>query len=159
MSKRFIYINSIEKCINQFAIGYMVNPKLHVTMTGIINAMKNNTCVTVLVIFYDNRTNNTMKFYRFLSGVLYSVIENYVCNNYLCCHSKKLSVISSDKIFGEASYNELLGIGIPEVLMNLVSCHGFMKKPNSTVILVCRYSLENYYLGKFLLLLNTTLSS
>ena len=25
-------------------------------------------------------------------------------------------------------YNELIGIGIPEVLMNLIYCHRFMKK-------------------------------
>ena len=48
---------------------------------------------------------------------------------------KTLSVISVDKIPEEASYNELLDIGIPEVLMNLVSCHKSTKKPNSTVIL------------------------
>ena len=66
-------------------------------------------------------------------------MDGYVCVDYLCCHSKTLNVISSDKIFEEASYNGLLDVGIPEVLMNLVSCHGFMKKPNSTVILVFRY--------------------
>ena len=57
-------------------------------------------------------------------------IENYVCIDYLCCHSKTSIVINSDKIFDEASYNGLLGIVITEVLMNLVSCHGFTKKPN-----------------------------
>ena len=134
MSKRFIYINSIEKCINQFAIGYMVNPKLHVTMTGIINAMKNNTCVIVLVIFYDNRTNNTMKFYRFLSGVLYSVIENYVCIEYISCKSKTISDISIDKFLEDCSYNEFLVIFIQEVLMEFIPCHGFMKNTNSTGI-------------------------
>ena len=30
MDKTFIYINNTEKLINQFSIGYMVNPKLHV---------------------------------------------------------------------------------------------------------------------------------
>ena len=72
-------------------------------------------------MFYETKTKKPTTVYRVLSCVIYSVIENYVCNNYLCCHSKKLSVISSDKIFGEASYNELLGIGIPEVLTNLIS--------------------------------------
>ena len=32
--------------------------------------------------------------------------------------------------------------------MNLVSYHGFMKKPNSTVILNFWYILVNYYLAK-----------
>ena len=70
------------------------------------------------------------KLFRVLSYVLYYVIENNVCINYLCCNSKTLSVISSDKIFKKASCNELLGIGITEVLMNLISFHGFIKKPN-----------------------------
>ena len=43
-------------------------------------------------------------------------------------------------------FNVLHGIGIPELLLNLVSCHGFMKKPNSTVILNLQYSLVNKYL-------------
>ena len=98
-------------------------------MSGIRNVLKKeNMCVIALVIFYENRTNNTMKVFRVLSCVLYTVIENYVCIAYLCCQSKKLSLICSDKVFYDGSYNELLGIGIPEVLMNFISCHGFMKK-------------------------------
>ena len=46
------------------------------------------------------------------------------------------------------SSNELLGIGIAEVLMNLISCHGLMKKINSTVILLCHTRLVEYYLEK-----------
>ena len=65
-----------------------------------------------------------------LSCVIYSVIENYVFIDHLCFYPKTLSVIYSDEIFGEASYNVLLGIGIPGVLMKLVPCHEFMKKPN-----------------------------
>ena len=94
-----------------------------------------------------------------LSYVLYSVIENCVCIDYLCHHSKKLSVISSDKSFKEVSYNGLLDIVILEVLMKLVSCHGLVKKSNSTFIFNCRYRLVNYHVEKGLLLLNTNLSS
>ena len=68
-----------------------------------------------------------MKVLRVLSRVLYSFIENYVCIDYLGCQYKRLSTICSDKIFSGMSYNSFLGIGIPEVLMNLISCHGFMK--------------------------------
>ena len=70
-----------------------------------------------------------------LSCVFFSVIDNYVSIDHICCQSKTLSAISSDKIFYQASYNILLGFGIPGVLINLVNFHGFMKKPNSTVIL------------------------
>ena len=75
-------------------------------------------------------------------------MDNYVCIDYLSCKLKTLSSISSKLIFEQTSFNILLGIGIPELLLNLVSCHGFMKKPNSTVILNCRYCLINNYLGK-----------
>ena len=109
---------------------------------------KKDTCIIALVMFYENKTKNSTKVYRVLSCVLYSVIDNYVWIDYLCCHSKTLRIISSDRIFEEASYNGLLGIGIPEVLMNLISWHGFTKKKNSTVMLVCRYCLVNYYLSK-----------
>ena len=68
---------------------------------------------------------------------------------------KKLSIISYDRIFKQKSYNILLGVGITEVLMNLVSYHGFIEKPNSTVILNCQYCLVNKYLAKGFLLLQT----
>ena len=42
----------------------------------------------------------------------------------------------------------MLDIDILEVLMNLISCHGFMKNKNSTVVLVCLYQLVNYHLLK-----------
>ena len=87
--------------------------------------------------------------------VLYYLINNYVCIDYICCQWKKLSIISYDRIFKQKSYNILLGVGITEVLMNLVSYHGFIEKPNSTVILNCQYRLLNKYLAKGFLLLQT----
>ena len=66
---------------------------------------KNDTCVISLVIVFDTKTKNPTKLYRVLSCVLYFVIYNYVCIEYLCFHSKKLTIISSDKIFEEVSYN------------------------------------------------------
>ena len=80
--------------------------------------------------------------------VLYSQIENYVCIKYLSCQYKTLSSIYSNRIFEQTSLNILLGIGIPEVLLSLLSCHGFTEKPNSTVILNIRYRLVNNHLSK-----------
>ena len=69
-------------------------------MKNIIDVMrKKDTCVIALVMFYESKTKNPIKFYRVLSFVLYYIIENYFCINYLCCQSKTLSRISSDKIF------------------------------------------------------------
>ena len=53
------------------------------------------------------------KVYRVLSCDLYSFRDDYVYIDYICCQYKTLSVISSDKIFEQASYNILLGICIP----------------------------------------------
>ena len=79
---------------------------------------------------------------------LYYVIDNYFFIDYLCCQSKTISDISRDKVFENKSYNELLGIGIPEVIMNLISCHGFTKNTISNFILVCHYWLVNYNYAK-----------
>ena len=51
------------------------------------------------------------------------------------------------------SYNEFIGIGIQEVLMNLLSFHEFTKKINSTVILLCHTRLVGYYLSNGLFIL------
>ena len=90
--------------------------------------LQKNTCVISLVMIYENRTTNPTKMFRVLSCVLYYVIDNYVCIDYLCWHSKTLIVICCDKMFVGTGYNESLGIGIPEMLLNLISCHGFTKK-------------------------------
>ena len=41
-----------------------------------------------------------------------------------------------------------MGIGIPDLLMNLMSCHGFLKKIDSVVILKCPKRMLEYYLSK-----------
>ena len=97
-------------------------------------AKKKNTRVIALIMFYDNRGTKPKKVYRVLSCVLYSLIENYVCIHYLSCQSKTLRKISSDRIFQQKNVYILLGIGIPILLLNLVSCHELAEKPNTTVI-------------------------
>ena len=89
--------------MNQFAIGYMVNPILYVnkalryqvekclkekfhssTQSDIKNLMvKANTYVISLVMFYDNRTMNKLRLFRLLSCVVYYLIDNCVCIDYL----------------------------------------------------------------------------
>ena len=86
--------------------------------------------------------------YRVSSCVLYSLIENYAWIDYLSCQSKTLSRISSNRISEQISFNILLIIGIPELLLNLVSCHGFVDNPNSTDILNYRSRLVNRYSAK-----------
>ena len=107
-----------------------------------------NICVMALIMIYENNGGNAKIVYIVLSCVVYFLIDNYVCIDYLSCQLKTLSSISYEPTFEDTSFNILLGIGIPELLLNLVSCHGFTKKPNSTVILNCRSRLANNYLEK-----------
>ena len=98
--------------------------------------MKNKgTCVIAKIMFYENKGTEQKKVYRVLICVPYYLIDNYVCIDYLLCQSKTLSRISYNIISGKTSFNILLGIGITELLLNLLSCHGFTEKPNETVIL------------------------
>ena len=46
---------------------------------------KNNTCVIALIFFYENKEAKPKKVYRVLSCVLYYLIYNYVCIEYLAC--------------------------------------------------------------------------
>ena len=82
-------------------------------MEGIRIVMrKKYTCIIAQIFFYETETNNTIKVYRVFSCVLDSVVDNYVCIEYLCCRYKTLSVLFSHQISQEESYNGLLGIGI-----------------------------------------------
>ena len=47
------------------------------------------------------------------------------------------------------------GMGTPEILMNIMSCHGFSKYTASSVILTCRGSLVPCYLNKVFITVET----
>ena len=107
-----------------------------------------NTCVMALIMISENNGEIPKTLYIVLSFVFYSLIYNYFCVDFLSYQSKILGSISSSPTFDDTSFNILLGIGITELLLNLVSCHGFMKKQNSTVILNCQNGLINNYSSK-----------
>ena len=46
-------------------------------------------------------------------------------------------------------FDRILGIGIPYLLTNLMSCHGFLRNINSVVILKCPKRMLEYYLSKW----------
>ena len=77
--------------------------------------MKNNTYVMELIIIYENNGETPKQLYRVLSCVVYTIIDSYVCIDYLPCQSRPLSEISSNPTFKDTSFNLLLGIGIPEL--------------------------------------------
>ena len=99
---------------------------------------KNNTSVLALIIVYETRGGNPKKYFRVLICFVYSIIKNCVCFDYLACPSNKLSEINVGCIggskYGDKSFDRILGIGIPDLLMNLISCYGFLRNVNYVVI-------------------------
>ena len=66
---------------------------------------KNNKYVMELIMIYENNGGNEKKVYRLLSCVVYSLIYCYVCIDYISCHLKTLSSISSKPTFEETIFN------------------------------------------------------
>ena len=126
-----------------------------ITQPFIENIVEKNTCVLELVMFYETRRKNAAKVFRVLSCVIYSIIENFVCIDYLAFKSKKISVICMDKKYLGNIFNKLLGIGMTDLLMNLLSFHGFTKNINSTVILLCPSRIMEYYFSKGFVMLES----
>ena len=105
MNKRMVNFYSTDESINQFVIGYMINPSINCSKVFIQQVekylsvsfhekkmetikdclRKKNTYVMELVIFYENNGLKPKKVYRVLSCVVYSPIENYVCIEYILC--------------------------------------------------------------------------
>ena len=101
MTKHFIWLNEAKILINESTIGYMINPGLNVnksfreqvencmfTAFGEITQpfikstmLKNYTSVLALIMFYEKRGDK--KAYKVLSCVIYTIIKNYVCIDYI----------------------------------------------------------------------------
>ena len=45
-------------------------------------------------------------------------------------------------------YDNLFGIGIPDIFMNMLSCQGFINNNDSIVILKCPNRMSQYYFNK-----------
>ena len=154
MSNCFIFIEETGERINEFDIGYMINPSLHVnkafrdqvekfinntfgalTQPFVKTILSKKTSVLELLMFHETRGVNPNKVFRVLSCAIYTIIENYVCIGYLACQSKTLSEISVGYKYVEKYFNRILGIGILDFLIKLLSCHGFSRNIKYFVIL------------------------
>ena len=77
----------------------------------------------------------------------------YVHVAHMCsAHMSKLSdlrlgVTGRYKHF-DTDYDNVLGTGIPDLLLNLLSCHGFSKNNESVFILKCPHRISEYYFNK-----------
>ena len=68
----------VEKCMND-TFGTLAQTFIRNTIK------KKNTCVLTLVMFCETRHKNATKYFRVLSCVIYTIIENYLCIYYLDC--------------------------------------------------------------------------
>ena len=66
-----------------------------------------------LIMIDETVVIDIRKVYRVLMCVVYNLIDNYVCIDYLLCQSKTLCDIAKNLTFKETNFNLLLGIGIP----------------------------------------------
>ena len=110
---------------------------------------KNNTSVFSLLMFHETRATNTKKYFRVLICDIYTIIDNCFCIGYLACQSKQLSSIYVDYKYLEKYFNRILGIGIPDLLLKLLSCHGFSNNRKSIVVLNCPKRMLEYYFSKW----------
>ena len=62
--------------------------------------------------------------YEVIESEIYNIIENYICIDYLSLLQVKLS--KHDKNFENTKFNNLSGLVIPEILMNIMSCCVFI---------------------------------
>ena len=90
--------------------------------------------------------------FRVLSCVIYTIIGKYVCIDYLGSDKSKLSDLhltgTGRYKHYDTDYDHVLGTGIPDILLNFLSCHGFSKNNESVVILKCPNRMSEYYFNK-----------
>ena len=87
-----------------------------------------------------------------LNCVIYKIVGKYVCIDYLGSEKSKLSDLrlgcTGLNKHNVTDYDNVLGIGIPDLLLNLLSCHGFVKNNDSVVVLKCPNRMSEYYFNK-----------
>ena len=91
-----------------------------------------------------------------LSCVIYTIIRKYVCIDYLSSDKSKWSDLhlgcTGKNKHNDTDYDNVLGIGIPDLLLNLLSCHGFSKNNEYVFIIKCPNSMSEYYFNKVLVI-------
>ena len=90
--------------------------------------------------------------FRVLSCVIYTIIRKYFCIDCLGSEESKLSYlclgVSERYKHFDTDYDNVLGIGIPDLLLNLLYCRGFSKNSESVVILKYPHRMSEYYFNK-----------
>ena len=63
--------------------------------------------------------------YKVIGAVIYNIIDNYICIYYMGLLQYKMS--KHNNRFEDTKFNNCYELGIPEILINIMSCHGFYK--------------------------------
>ena len=108
ISKRKVYIEITNERTNKFSFAYMCNPTLFrhkvfkeqvkLCLKDTFGADKNkqinvilkrpNTRVIALIHIYEHGSFSTIKMFKVLSCVVYTIIDKYVCIDYLCTEKR-----------------------------------------------------------------------
>ena len=83
-----LHINNLSRTQVQKCLGCSFSIKTMKTIRDCL--LKNNTSVMALITIYETVGISIRKVYRVLSCVVYTIIDNYGCTEYLSCQSKKL---------------------------------------------------------------------
>ena len=91
--------------------------------------------------------------YKVIRAVNYNIIDEYMFLDYLGLLQERLSKHYNN--FKNTKFNNLSALQIPEILMNIMSCNGFVKSSISTIILTCCNALVPYYISKGFIIVET----
>ena len=84
--------------------------------------------------------------FRVFGSAIYTILDSFISIDHLSLLKDKLS--KHDNRYEKTKFNGFNGMEIPEILMNIVSFHGFAKYQQYKVILSCRSALVSYSISK-----------
>ena len=114
-----------------------------------------STSAIALIMLYNNRKS---LIFKVLDFVVYTLIEKYLCVDYLCLQIE-VKLLLLHRIFEDKSIYEISIVGIIEVLLHIVSCYSYNKDDNSTLILTCMIKLVSYYPWKVFVIIENSSQS
>ena len=94
--------------------------------------------------------------YKVISAVIYTIIDDCICIDYRDFLQENLSRHNIN--FGNIKFNNLSGLGINEILMNIMSYHSLAKSTTLRVIFACLTALVPYYISKGSIIIETEVS-
>ena len=148
----------------------MVSPTLkeHITLRDkVIKMMESSFCINTMnsiktmlmktilnvvepMIFYEHI--DTIMFIL-LGYIIYITLDNFIFIYYICLIQYKLS--KNNNISENANIDDFSRMRIPEIFMNLVSCHGLEKYQQYMVTFVCYSALVLKYISKVFYIVET----